>query len=69
MARSQETFNKKQREKSRAKKKKDKLEKRLAKKDDDSKGIQIDWESAPVNNTLTEAEEEKRAYNKQRIRK
>lgn len=64
MARSQETFNKKQREKNRAKKKKEKIDKRLSKKDDESSGIAIDWESAPVNNTLTKAEEEKRAANK-----
>lgn len=56
MSRSQETFNKKQREKDRARKKKMKLEKRDSKKDNASQGLEIDWSSAPENKTLTQQE-------------
>lgn len=66
MSRSQETFNKKQREKNRARKKKEKLEKReLSKENSESKGLEIDWESAPENKTLSHAEEEQKKRNKQ----
>ena len=53
MARSQETFNKKQREKKRLEKKKSKLEKRENRKNNEKSSIEIDWASAPENNTLT----------------
>ena len=63
MARSQETFNKKQREKDRARKKKEKLEKREERKTDGG-GIEIDWSLAPENLTLTENERDQQADNK-----
>ena len=63
MARSQETFNKKQREKDRARKKKEKLEKREERKTEGG-GIEIDWSSAPENLTMTENEREQSANNK-----
>ena len=47
MARSQETFNKKQREKKRLEKKKSKLEKRENRKNNEKGSIEIDWDSAP----------------------
>ena len=56
MARSQETFNKKQREKKRLEKKKSKLEKRVNRKNNEKGSIEIDWASAPENNTLTSEE-------------
>ena len=56
MARSQETFNKKQREKKRLEKKKSKLEKRENRKNNEKGSIEIDWASAPENNTLTSEE-------------
>lgn len=63
MARSQETFNKKQREKDRARKKKEKLEKREERKSDGS-GIEIDWSKAPENLTMSETERNQQAENK-----
>ena len=63
MARSQETFNKKQREKDRARKKKEKLEKREERKTEGG-GIEIDWSLAPENLTLTENERDQQADNK-----
>lgn len=65
MARSQETFNKKQREKERARKKKAKRDKRDLRRDSSESGLQIDWSSAPENNTLTEAEREQQQKNQQ----
>lgn len=56
MSKSQETFYKKQREKDRAQKKKMKLEKRVMKKDNGEKGLEIDWSSAPENKTLSQQE-------------
>ena len=58
MGRSQETFSKREREKKKAKKRKDKLDKRDSKSDQESSGSgpEIDWSSAPINNTLTEKE-------------
>ena len=56
MARSQETFNKKQREKKRLEKKKSKQEKRENRKNNDKSGVEIDWSSAPENNTLNSQE-------------
>jgi hypothetical protein len=53
MSRSQETFLKKQREKERAQKKKIKQEKRDSKRGNTEKGLEIDWSSAPENNTLS----------------
>lgn len=64
MSRSQETFNKKQREKDRANKKKFKIEKREAKKDNTERGLEIDWSSAPENRTLTHEEQALKDANK-----
>ena len=62
MGRSQETFNKKQREKKRAQKKKAKQEKKESRKSEGG-GIEIDWDSAPINETLTPEEAERKANN------
>lgn len=66
MGRSQESFNKKKREKERDQKKKKKLEKRLSKKESEvsGKGPEIDWSSAPNNLTLTQEEEAAKNANK-----
>ena len=57
MSRSQETFNKKEREKKRAKKKKMKKEKRESRNENVEKGgLEIDWSMAPENKTLTPRE-------------
>ena len=65
MARSQETFLKKEREKKRLKKKKEKQEKRAFKEKGEKSGIpEIDWDSAPENKTLTEYEKSQRVTNK-----
>ncbi len=64
MSRSQETFNKKQREKERARKKKLKQEKRDSRRENGDTGLEIDWSSAPENKTLTEAERAKMESNK-----
>lgn len=64
MGRSQETFNKKQREKTRDRKKKEKLEKKENRRDSDSSGSGIDWDSAPENKTLTQDEERQKANNR-----
>ena len=61
MGRSQETFNKKQREKNRNLKKKEKFEKKEMRRQSSAGGSEIDWESAPVNNTLTQDEELQKA--------
>ena len=61
MGRSQETFNKKQREKNRNLKKKEKLEKKEMRRASSSGGSEIDWESAPENKTLTQDEERQKA--------
>lgn len=57
MARSQETFLKKQREKERAKKKKAKLEKKELRRERESSGPEIDWSAAPENKTLSKEDE------------
>lgn len=65
MSRSQETFNKKQREKERAQKKQMKSQKREHKKDSgDGGGLEIDWSSAPENKTLTQTEHSLKEANK-----
>lgn len=64
MSRSQETFNKKQRSKDRAQKKKIKMEKRESRKDSSTTGLEIDWASAPENKTLSMKEEAQRANTK-----
>ena len=61
MGRSQETFNKKQREKNRNLKKKEKLEKKEMRRQSSAGVSEIDWDSAPVNNTLTQDEERQKA--------
>ena len=61
MGRSQKTFNKKQREKNRNLKKKEKLEKKEMRRQSSAGGSEIDWESAPVNNTLSQDEERQKA--------
>ncbi len=61
MGRSQETFNKKQREKNRNLKKKEKLERKEMRRQSSSGGSEIDWDSAPVNNTLSQDEERQKA--------
>ncbi len=61
MGRSQETFNKKQREKNRERKKKEKLEKKESRRASSTGGSEIDWESAPENRTLTAEEERQKA--------
>ncbi|TNE54754.1 MAG: hypothetical protein EP338_06350 [Bacteroidetes bacterium] len=65
MSRSQETFNKKQREKKRAQRKKEKLEKKELRRGDSTAAIEIDWSSAPENKTLSDAEEAQKTRNKQ----
>ncbi|MCB9197596.1 MAG: cold-shock protein [Flavobacteriales bacterium] len=57
MAKSQNAFIKKQKEMERAKKKKEKQEKKEARKSSGNNGPTIDWDSAPVNKTLTNDEE------------
>ncbi len=64
MSRSQETFNKKEREKKRRKKQMEKQMKKEERRSSDSSGLEIDWDSAPVNKTLTSEEEQKRKENK-----
>jgi len=61
MGRSQETFNKKQREKNRERKKKEKLEKKENRRASSAGGSEIDWDSAPENKTLTQDEERQKA--------
>ena len=61
MGRSQETFNEKQREKNRERKKREKLEKKEMRRQSSAGGSEIDWDSAPVNNTLTQDEERQKA--------
>ena len=65
MGRSQETFFKKQREKNRQRKKMEKLEKRENRRASSSGGSEIDWDSAPVNTTMTQEEMAQKAQNKQ----
>ena len=65
MGRSQETFFKKQREKNRQRKKMEKLEKRENRRASTSGGSEIDWDSAPVNTTMTQEEMAQKAQNKQ----
>lgn len=65
MSRSQETFNKKQREKDRIQKKNRKIQKREEKKQhSESGGLEIDWSSAPENKTLTQNEQSLKEANK-----
>lgn len=65
MSKSQETYLKKEREKKRILKKKQKLEKRDMRRDKEPTDIELDWESAPVNNTLSSEETEARSNIKQ----
>ena len=64
MGRSQHTFSKRQREKDKAKKKKEKREKmeerKQVKAETDDGGIEIDWDLAPENKTLSKKEEDKK---------
>ena len=64
MGRSQETFNKKQREKNRERKKKEKLEKKENRRASSTGGSEIDWDSAPENKTLTQEEMRQKANNR-----
>ena len=64
MSRSQETFNKKQREKERARKKKEKMAKREERRENSDTGLEIDWSSAPENKTLSAEEEQQLKQNK-----
>lgn len=64
MARSQETFLKKQREKERAKKKKIKQEKKELRREKTTTEPEIDWSSAPDNKTLSKQEEDQKQKNK-----
>jgi hypothetical protein len=64
MSKSQETYNKKQREKKRDLKKKKKLEKRELRKDEPKKGVEIAWASAPENRTLTQEEKASKETNR-----
>ena len=64
MSRSQETFNKKQREKERARKKKEKQSKREERREKDVSGLEIDWSSAPENKTLSQQEQKIKDANK-----
>lgn len=63
-SKSQITFNKKEKEKQRAQKKKIKMEKRESKKDSIKKGLEINWSIAPKNNTLTPFEKELKESNR-----
>tara|TARA_Y100000589_G_C27048839_1_gene586393 strand:+ start:412 stop:621 length:210 start_codon:yes stop_codon:yes gene_type:complete len=64
MGRSQETFNKKQREKNRERKKLEKLEKKENRRASSTGGSEIDWDSAPENKTLTQEEMKQKANNR-----
>ena len=64
MGRSQETFNKKQREKNRERKKKEKFDKKENRRASSPGGSEIDWDSAPENKTLTQDEEKQKANNR-----
>lgn len=62
MAKSPHSFNKRQREKDKQKRNKEKRERREERKvekadADTPTGPEIDWDSAPVNRTLTDEEE------------
>lgn len=64
MSKSQHTFSKRQREKDKQKKNKEKrerMEERRVQKADGGGGLEIDWESAPENNTLSKEEAVKKA--------
>ena len=63
MARSQETYLKKQREKKRSKRKMDKREKSDEKRAREKKGIEISWDLAPVNLTMSKEEKERNILN------
>lgn len=64
MAKSQQTYFKKQREKERAKRKQEKLEKKELRRENESAMPEIDWSSAPENKTLTQEEEAQKQKNK-----
>ena len=70
MAKSPHSFNKRQREKDKQKRNKEKREKReerkLEKAENGGGGPEIDWDSAPVNMTLSKEEEAEKAANKDR---
>ena len=59
-----ETFNKKQREKNRERKKLEKLEKKENRRASSTGGSEIDWDSAPENKTLTQEEMKQKANNR-----
>lgn len=63
MAKSQNAFIKKQKEQERAKRKKQKQEKKEARKSAGNNGLEIDWDSAPVNKTLSKEEEREKMQN------
>lgn len=65
MSKSQETYLKKQREKKRLQKKKEKMENKNLRRDQDKGGLEIDWDSAPENLTLSKEELDVRAETKQ----
>ncbi len=64
MARSQDTFLKKQREKERTRKKQMKKEKKEQRRENSSSEPEIDWSSAPENKTLSKEEEAQKDKNK-----
>lgn len=65
MAKSGHTFSKRQREKEKAKRRKEKRERmderKVSRQNGESGGITIDWESAPVNTTLSKDDEARKA--------
>ncbi|WP_196887431.1 hypothetical protein [Aureivirga sp. CE67] len=63
-SKSQITFSKKEREKAKALKKRIKNEKREARKENDKKGVEINWAIAPKNRTLTQEDIENKESNK-----
>lgn len=63
MNKSLNKFKKVERERKRDKRKKEKMERKLERKESDGKGPQIDWESAPMNKTLSNEEAMQKASN------
>lgn len=63
MAKSQNAFIKKQKEREKAKRKKEKQEKKEERRQKSTGGAEVDWDSAPVNKTLTQEEKQQRAAN------
>ncbi len=70
MAKSGHTFSKRQREKDKAKRRKEKRERmderKVQRQNGESGGIEIDWDSAPVNTTLSKEDEARKAAIKEK---